>query len=129
MDLTQGLLYQQKVQSRFPLKLAFTKFLYKIKGIFYYSASIMDTALPKKFPLYSRLEFSEGQLHRKSGLHVLWYSSPWPNRKFGILSDCATIACNVFKSEYFYDIFPIRIMKHYRIFNQSYLFLQTEIVE
>ena len=39
----------------------------------------MDTALPQKFPFIldrNLLQFSEGQLHRKSGLHVLWYSSP-----------------------------------------------------
>ena len=37
----------------------------------------MDTALSQKISHYSRKEFSEGQLHRKSFLHVLWYSSPW----------------------------------------------------
>ena len=34
----------------------------------------MDTALPQKFPFILDRNL---QLHRKSGLHVLWYSSPW----------------------------------------------------
>ena len=38
---------------------------------------IHDTGTVLKISLYFRQEFSEGQLHRKSGLHVLWYSSPW----------------------------------------------------
>ena len=40
----------QDVQTRFSVQLAFTKFLFKIKGNFWYSASIMDTALPQRFP-------------------------------------------------------------------------------
>ena len=44
----------QDVQTRFPVQLAFAKFLSKIKGNFYYSASIMDTTLPQKFSLYFR---------------------------------------------------------------------------
>ena len=40
----------QDVQTRFPVQLAFAKFLSKIKDFFKYSASIMDTALPHKFP-------------------------------------------------------------------------------
>ena len=39
--------------------------------------SIHDTGTIIKISLYFRLEFSEGQLYRKSGLHVLWYSSSW----------------------------------------------------
>ena len=38
------------MQTRFPVQLAFAKFLSKIKGNLLYSASIMDTALPQKFP-------------------------------------------------------------------------------
>ena len=34
----------------FSVQLAFAKFLSKIKEKFQYSASIMDTALPQKFP-------------------------------------------------------------------------------
>ena len=41
----------QDVQTRFFVQLAFAKFLSKIKGNFYYSASIMDTALPQIFPI------------------------------------------------------------------------------
>ena len=56
----------------FSVQLGFAKFLSKIKEKILYSASIMDTALPQKFPfILDRIEFSEGQLHRKSGLHVL----------------------------------------------------------
>ena len=40
----------QDVQTRFSVQLAFAKFLSKIKGNFQYNASIMDTALPQKFP-------------------------------------------------------------------------------
>ena len=40
----------QDVQTRFSVQLALAKFLCKIKGNFQYSASIMDTALPQKFP-------------------------------------------------------------------------------
>ena len=40
----------QDVQTRFPVRLAFAKFLPKIKEIFYFSASIMDTSLTQKFP-------------------------------------------------------------------------------
>ena len=40
----------QDVQTRSSVQLAFAKFLSKIKGIYQYSASIMDTALPQKFP-------------------------------------------------------------------------------
>ena len=39
----------QDVQTRFPVQLAFAKFISNIKGNFLYSASIMDTALPQKF--------------------------------------------------------------------------------
>ena len=38
----------QDVQTRFPVQLAFAKFLSKIKGNF--ESSIMDTALPQKIP-------------------------------------------------------------------------------
>ena len=49
----------------------------------------MDTALPQMFFINFRYEFSEGQLHRKSGLHVLWYSSPclWDNRVADLFVD------------------------------------------
>ena len=68
----------QDVQTWFSVQLAFAKFLSKIKGNFWGSAVSMILALYLfKIPLYFRKEFSEGQLHRKSGLHVLWYSSPW----------------------------------------------------
>ena len=40
----------QDVQTRFSVHLAFAKFLSKIKEKFLFSASIMDTALPQKFP-------------------------------------------------------------------------------
>ena len=40
----------QDVQIRFSVRLAFAIFLSKIKGNIQYSASIMDTALPQKFP-------------------------------------------------------------------------------
>ena len=35
----------------------------------------MDTALPEKFPFILDRNLAK-ELHRKSGLHVLWYSSP-----------------------------------------------------
>ena len=38
-----------KVRTQFSVELAFTKFLSKIKEIFYYSDRIMDTALTQKF--------------------------------------------------------------------------------
>ena len=38
------------VETGFPAQLAFAKFLSKIKGNFKFSASIMDTPLPQKFP-------------------------------------------------------------------------------
>ena len=40
----------EDVQTWFSVQLAFAKFLSRIKGNFQYSASIMDTALPQKFP-------------------------------------------------------------------------------
>ena len=62
----------QDVQTWFSVQLAFAKFLSKIKGNFKYSASIMDTALPQKIPFI----LDRNLAHRKSGVHVLWYSSP-----------------------------------------------------
>ena len=41
----------QDVKTRFSVQLAFAKFLSKIKENFYYSASILETSLPQKFPL------------------------------------------------------------------------------
>ena len=49
MPTHQGLLYHRTSKTRFSVQLAFAKFRSKIKGIFYSSASIMDTALPQKF--------------------------------------------------------------------------------
>ena len=40
----------QDVQTWFSVQLTFAKFLPKIKGNFYYSASIMGTPLLQKFP-------------------------------------------------------------------------------
>ena len=40
----------QDVQTRFSVQLAFAKFLFRIKGNLKCSDSIMDTALPQKFP-------------------------------------------------------------------------------
>ena len=37
----------------------------------------MDTALPQKFPFILDRNLAQ----RKSGLHVLWYSSPWNSHK------------------------------------------------
>ena len=39
------------------------------------------------------MEFSEGQLHRKSGVHVLWYSSPWVVAKTIARAHLNWIAC------------------------------------
>ena len=72
----------QDVQTRFPVQLAFAKFLFKIKGNFkLIQCQYHGYSTPSEISLLilDRNLISEGQLHRKSGLHVLWYSSPlWP---------------------------------------------------